>query len=485
MKNIFLGISFIICFVAHAQLTKTLEEIERLKIDKDLSNASWGGCIIDNTDGSLLLDKDKDKSLIPASSTKTITTATALALLGEDYKYTTQVYYSGTISDSILAGDIIIKGSGDPTLASLKMENTIDDAQFFNTIILALKKLSIKKIEGRIICDASCFKELPIPSTWNWSDIGNHFGSGSFGINFSDNEFVLKCNPTKPSKAPEIELNPAIPSLILHNNFVCSEATYDGDDAYIYGAPYSNHRFLVGPVPLASAIKVKGSLPDAPMYLAQLLTEKIALSGISITKYPTTDRILDEDRDILPSNNLQNITSFSSPSLKEIIKATNQKSLNLYAETILKTIAKEKSSSASTENGLKIINDYWSQKGVNLTGFYMNDGSGLSRHNAISPYHFTQIMFAISKENYYTTFKNSLAIAGVSGTLKSLCVGTDASGRIIAKSGTLERGISYTGYVKSSSGKILSFSMIFNNYNCTNTILRKKIEQLMIYMSKI
>jgi D-alanyl-D-alanine carboxypeptidase/D-alanyl-D-alanine-endopeptidase (penicillin-binding protein 4) len=109
MKNIFLGISFIICFVAHAQLTKTLEEIERLKIDKDLSNASWGGCIIDNTDGSLLLDKDKDKSLIPASSTKTITTATALALLGEDYKYTTQVYYSGTISDSILAGDIIIK----------------------------------------------------------------------------------------------------------------------------------------------------------------------------------------------------------------------------------------------------------------------------------------------------------------------------------------------------------------------------------------
>ena len=221
------------------------------------------------------------------------------------------------------------------------------------------------------------------------------------------------------------------------------------------------------------------------MYLAQLLTEKIALSGISITKYPTTDRIINEENELLPNTNLIRIATFTSPSLKEIVTATNQKSLNLYAETILKTIAKEKSSSASTENGLKIIYDYWPKRGVNLTGFYMNDGSGLSRHNAISPYHFTQIMYAISKENYYATFKNSLAIAGVSGTLKSLCAGTDASGRISAKSGTVERGISYTGYVKSSTGKTLSFSMIFNNYNCSNTLLRKKIEQLMIYMSKI
>ena len=145
MKNIFLGFCFIVSFVANAQLNKTLEEIEKLKIDKDLENASWGFCIIDNADGSLLIDKDKNKSLIPASSTKTITTATALAILGEDYKYTTQVFYSGVLKDSVLVGDIIIKGSGDPTLGSLKMENTVSDNQFFNTIILALKKLGIKK----------------------------------------------------------------------------------------------------------------------------------------------------------------------------------------------------------------------------------------------------------------------------------------------------------------------------------------------------
>ena len=479
-------IFLVVCFqFSFAQLQATKDEVEKLKTDILLQNASWGFCIIDNETGEILIDKDKNKSLIPASSTKTITTSTALALLGENFTFNTKVYYTGTINDAVLNGNIIVVGSGDPTLASSKLEGTVSEEKFVNDIISTLKKFGITKIDGKIIADASVFKDLSIPRTWNWSDIGNHFGTGSFGINFADNEFSVKCNPTKLNQAPTIEIKPNILSLRIHNNFYCSNEVSDGDKAYIFGGPFSNDRFLDGPVPLNSSISVKGSMPDPPMYLASLLTEKIAQAGIIITQFPTTNRILEEENELLNLSNRQLLCAFSSPTLKDIVTATNQKSINLFAETLLKTIAKEKTAAATCENGLKQIYAYWTAQGVDLTGFFMNDGSGLSRHNAISPYHFAQILYTISKQTYFLTFKNSLAIAGQTGTLKNLCINTVAAGKIIAKSGTVERGVSYTGYVQSITGKQLSFSMIFNNYNCSNTELRKKIEQLMIYMSKI
>lgn len=485
MKN---GI-YLICLLfvvgfTQAQLATTQNLITSWKNDTDLQNASWAFCIIDNNSGNVLVDVDATRSLIPASSTKVITTATALALLGENFHYTTSVYYNGTIIDSVLNGNIIIKGSGDPTLCSSKMQDGLSKELFLSEIISALRSKGIRKINGHIHVDASCYNDLSIPRNWNWSDIGNHFGCGAFGVNFSDNEFSVLCNPTKEGLAPNVELLEAIPGLRYDNRFYCTATVSDGDEAYIFGAPYSMQRFFWGPVPLGSSIRVKGSMPDPPMYLAQWLTENIAKQGIESTHYPSTDRSpIEEQPDNV--NEVVLLTHFHSQKLSEIVKATNQRSLNLYAESLLKTLAINAQLQGNTENGLKILYTYWKSKGLNTSGFYMKDGSGLSRHNAISPYHFASILYLVSKEKYYTSFYNSLAVAGESGTLKNLCAGTSASGRIIGKSGTVERGISYTGYVNSSSGKKLSFSIIVNNHNCTNAELRKKIEQLMIAMSKI
>lgn len=484
MTKYFIIIFLFFVKVSFSQLQNTNEVIEKLKIDSALQHASWGICIIDNSNGNILVDKDKSVSLIPASSTKTITTSSALALLGADYTYKTQVYYDGQIQNHILKGNIIIEGSGDPTIGSSKMDQSISEEKFTSNIIGVLKKFEIQKIEGSVLVDASCFNGFPTPITWNWSDIGNNYGAGTFGFNIKDNEFVIQCNPTKNNQAPHIEVSPVIPSLHLINEFYCTDTVNNGDDAYVFGEAYNNTRLLNGPVPLNASIKVKGSMPDPPFYFASLLTEKLAASGIEVSSFPATDKTA-QNFDASKPIEKNNLYTYVSPPLKDIITATNQMSLNLYAESLLKTISKEKNGMATVVDGIQIINQYWKSKGVDLDGFYMKDGSGLSRHNAISPYHFAQILYEISKENYYNTFKNSLAVAGESGTLKSLCVGTNAAGKIIAKSGTVERGISYTGYVQSSSGKQLTFCMIFNNYTCTNAVLRKKIEQLMIAMSKI
>lgn len=484
MKKNLLFLLLFLVKLSFSQLQNTNDVIEKLKLDSALQQASWGICIIDNSNGQIILEKDKSKSLIPASSTKTITTSTALALLGADYTYKTKVSYDGQLQNHILKGNLIIEGSGDPTIGSSKMDQATSEDAFINVIVGVLKKLEIQKIDGRVIVDAFCFKDFPIPATWNWSDIGNNYGAGTFGFNIRDNEFTVQCNPTKNDSLPEIEISPVIPMLQIQNQFYCSDEVFTGDDAYIFGSAYDNKRLLSGPVPLNASIKVRGSMPDPPLYFASLLTEKLAANGIEVSGFPATDRSLQTTNEILTAE--RNILyTHVSPTLKEIITATNQKSLNLYAETLLKTIAQEQHYAPTAVNGLFVINKYWKEKGINLDGFFMKDGSGLSRHNAISPYHFAQILYAVSKENYHNTFKNSLAVTGESGTLKSLCVGTNAAGKIFAKSGTVERGISYTGYVQSSSGKQLTFCMIFNNYTCTNAVLRKKIEQLMIAMSKI
>jgi D-alanyl-D-alanine carboxypeptidase/D-alanyl-D-alanine-endopeptidase (penicillin-binding protein 4) len=470
-----------------AQLEKVNNLLETFKKDSSLLNASWSFCLLDNQSGKVLAEKDKFLSLLPASSMKIITPSTALALLGENYRYQTSITYTGTLEKGVLHGDIIIKGSGDPSLGSDRMPGVPSYNSLIQMMVDSIQKSGIRSIEGRLIADESCFTGSNIPSTWNWSDIGNYFGAGAAGINFNENSYDIFFKPcvinnTKPILS---RLEPNMSSLLFTNLLIANDTVGNMDDAYIYGAPYTNERTLAGPVPLSDKeFSISGAMPDPAIFLAQLLQDSLEAKNIQVKQSVSTSRIL-ANEGIAYSSSGVSIFNYYSPPLKDIISITNQKSINLYAEALLKTIAKEKGQVANTENGIRIIQKYWQSKGIDLSGFYMKDGSGLSRHNAVSPYHFTQILLQISKENYFKTFKNSLAVAGKSGTLKGMGIGTLAEGNIFAKSGTVERGISYTGYVNTSSGKTLSFSIMFNNYNSKNLVLRQKISKLMAAMAGI
>lgn len=469
----------------YAQIDKLNILLNIFKQDSTLRNASWSFCLMDNATSKIIAEKDKQLSLLPASSMKTITTATALALLGENYRYKTSIVYTGKIENKVLNGDIIIKGSGDPTLGSDRIAGSPSYTQLIQYIVDSIKAIGIQTLNGRIIADESCFEGAVIPNTWNWSDIGNYYGAGASGLNFNENSYDIFFKPCTVNKSTPVisRIVPEIPSLTFTNELVACDTTDNMDDAYIYGAPYSYQRLLAGPVPLdVKEFSISGSMPDPALYMAQMLTVALAAQEIEIKKMPTTSRLLEDDK-TWNDKNITTLANFFSPRLKEIITLTNQKSINLYAEALLKTIAKEKGNAATTENGTQIVKAYWQAKNLDLGGFYMKDGSGLSRHNAVSPYHFTQILQQISKEKYFTAFKNSLAVAGRSGTLRGLCGGTIAEGKIFAKSGTIERGISYTGYVEFTSGKLYSFSIIFNNYNSKNLLLRQKIAKLMVAMA--
>ena len=168
--------------------------------------------------------------------------------------------------------------------------------------------------------------------------------------------------------------------------------------------------------------------------------------------------------------------------LSRMIKETNYRSVNLFAEHMINLIGYEKTGDGSTTSGLRVLEQYWKNK-INTSGLQINDGSGLSRTNAISANHFTQYLAYMSKSKYSSTFVASLPIAGVSGTLRNVCKGQAGQNRITAKSGSMTRIKSYAGYVTTSTDKKLAFAIIVNNNTCSYGALKSRIESLLNSMA--
>ena len=445
-------------------------------------------CVLDIKKDSVIISHNSHLTLIPASTTKIITTATALALLGWDFKYETRIEYDGKLDTTtgILHGSIYITGSGDPTLDSEAFKTSGDKIPLTDQWANVIFEKGIKKIEGAIIGDASAFEEEMVPPTWIWGDMGNYYGAGACGLNFKDNQFSIfyKSGNKKGDPITILKIQPQIPGLKIENY---AYTGYYVDNAYIYGAPYNNFRYVRGTIPSnKSNYEVKGSIPDPPLFCAQSLDSSLKKIGVEIKITPTTVRTMQEKTIASHQKTRTLLHIQTSHTLNKIVYQTNMLSNNLYAEALLKTIAFKKVKAGDDQTGTDVVTDYWKQKGIDLKGFYLADGSGLSRFNSMTTKQLSSILGAIAKDSIlYDKFSESLPVAGKSGSLGKLCKGTLAEGNLSAKSGYMTRVRSYAGYVTSKKGTLLSFAIIVNNYTCTPTLMKEGLEKMMIAIAEI
>lgn len=453
----------------------------------ELQNASIGMMAVDLTTGDTILAHNIKTSLPSASTAKLFSTASALELLGGDFKPVTKIYFDGKIdTNQILNGNLWIRGGGDPTLGSKYFSSPENRTQFLSEIVQLLKKQGIQKINGNLIVDASEFGYEGNPDNWTWSDIGNYYGAGFSGINLLDNtvELHFKTSRQIGGKTTITSTFPVIEDLKIQN-YVTAEKS-NKDNAYIYGAPYSNERFVTGSIPYnREKFIVKGSVPDTELLLGQLLSKELKKQSISIEGSIQTGRKMNLKSN---DNSYQNRTflfSLEGKTIREIVNLTNEKSINLFAESLVHLIGKNRHQSklGTNKNGIKVIDNYWKSK-INTTGLFLNDGSGLSRSNAISPSHFVELLTWMEKNENGKIFRKSLPISGETGTLKSLCKKQTAHGRVFAKSGTMRRIKSYAGYIDSSTGKRIAFAIIVNNYSGGSSNLRRKMEPIFNALSK-
>ena len=453
-------------------------ELEKILDQPEYKDASVGIKLINVKSGESVFEYNANKLMIPASTLKIVTSAAALEILGADYRFKTQIGFIGELYENKeLNGDLVIMGGGDPTLGSMYFSNSTSNTNFISYWVQKIKAAGIRKISGDIVLDASIYDSEKVPSTWIWGDIGNYYGAGASAFTCYDNLFRITFkSPERAGELTEIiSTYPKIEGLEISNEVVSSEI--NSDRAYVFGSPLDKKRVISGTIPKGkNAFMIKAAVHRPEEILAEELLLKLAQGGIFISgkiKFQKTDK-----------TKFQTIYIHESPTLAEIVEVLNHESVNLFAEHLVKQIAAEKSGLGNREKGIELITEFWKSKGIFDDNFFMEDGSGLSHFNAISPNQISSILvFMAQKSLKSEAFFNSLPNAG-SGTLSGFNTEFFPMNTLKAKSGSMSRVRCYAGYLETDSANKIAFSIMFNHFSGTNSKLVKEIENLLFSVKK-
>ncbi|PRD54821.1 D-alanyl-D-alanine carboxypeptidase/D-alanyl-D-alanine-endopeptidase [Sphingobacterium gobiense] len=419
--------------------------------------------VLDGNTGQPIFTNNASIGLPTASTMKVITSITALDILGPDYTYQTKLAYTGEIDSlGVLHGDIIVIGSGDPTLGSDRFNNTKAET-ILNKWVYKIQHAGISRIDGRIIGDDLYLNGNDVPPTWNWQDIGNYYGAGISGLNWHENKVGIVISPHTVGK-PTFVASTSLPltdgTLI---NEVITGPNGSGDNVYAYSAPYSNIVYLRGTYGRDLKKVIEIAVPDPALALAQQLTRALSDIGIAVDSLPTTGKRL-LNQGITLNKRPKELDIHQSPALKDIIHWFNQKSINLYGEAMLKSFGIISHNESTTLEAASLLSKYWEQK-LRIPNSELNiqDGSGLSPQNRVTTAAMAKIMHYAQGRPWFADFKKSLPT--ING--------------ITMKSGTIGGVLGYTGFHTSKSGQPVTFSLLVNNYTGSTAAMRQEMFKLL------
>nr|MCU0470652.1 D-alanyl-D-alanine carboxypeptidase/D-alanyl-D-alanine-endopeptidase [Arcicella sp.] len=282
--------------------------------------------------------------------------------------------------------------------------------------------------------------------------------------------------------APLVKTIPDLPYYGKINR-VLTDKPNTGDQVNIYSTPYQDVLIMEGFVPAGENFSVKGSIPDPALFSAYFLHKKLEELNVKIADSPLS--WMEANKKSInfskPSQTII-IDSLLSPPLKDLARECNFQSINLYAETFLKTPSVLLNLGNSTDAAIKALKQIWQTKSVKLEGLKMKDGSGLSAANGITPNNMTDVLKTMFLEKSFDAFYESIPIVGVSGTVANLGKKSKAVGNVRAKSGSIDGVRAYAGYFTAKNGEMFCFSMMLNKYNSEYGSATRELEKLMIMM---
>ena len=450
-------------FIAGNALAQPLPQklqsaFNRLQADSQCRYASVSLTVLDAKTGEQIFAANPNMGMATASTLKTVTTITAFNLLGKDFQYQTKFGYAGTINtDGTLTGDVIIKGAGDPTLGSWRYETT-HESHILSQMVTALQSAGIKKINGRIIGDDSVFGSQSIPPGWIWMDIGNYYGAGTSGLCWRENQFDIKLKTGSVDSPVGISHEvPAMPYLNFKSELMNAPAG-TGDNAYAFLPVNGKTMYLRGTYAIDQTKKsIAAALPDPAYDAALRLTDTLIKLGITVSNEPESTGSLNAKGLQTPQIGT-NLTTILSPRLSQIIFWLNQKSINLYAEQLLKTLAWKMGKQPSTENGVEVVQNFWKQHGIDTHSLNIFDGSGLSPADRVTTLTMATILQSAKGTDWFNDFYASLP------TYNDMKM----------KSGSIINVLTYAGY-QTYNGRELCFSIMVNNFNGSSKSVKEKL----------
>lgn len=419
--------------------------------------AVWGIEVRGLRSGKVLYARNAEKSLKPASTLKLVTTAAALDAFGPDARLKTTVETVGRLDGmGRVLGDVYLVGRGDPNLSGRFSEGRITAA--FEELAEGLKAAGVKRIEGRVIGHEGLFQGERRGEDWSWEDLVWWYGAEVSALAFNDNSADLKVTAGERVGDPVVvDRNP----LSVYYSVVSTA---------ISGPAGSESALALTKAPGSNVIRVAGSYPlgkepwensvameDPARYATTVFVEVLEARGIRVTGGLATSS------DPLPQG-LRTLAAHDSPPMAETIKAVNKPSQNLHAEMLLRLLGARVKGVGTVEAGQRAVIDFLKRLGVKPESWALQDGSGLSRSDLLSPHEMVNLLVGMDRHPHATVFRDSLPIAGVDGTLKNRMKGTPAAGRVQAKTGSIRHVNALAGYAMPKSGEPLVFSIVVNHH---------------------
>lgn len=421
--------------------------------------ALWSVTVRD-VEGNILEELNSDKLIIPASNQKLFTTAAVLDGLGSDFRYTTNIYGSGNIVDSVFYGDFIIRGVGDPSISGV-MYN--DDREYvFKEFLVQLKANGIKKIVGQLVANIGFFEWQKYPKGWDWDDLSFYYAVEIAPLSFNNNavDLVVEAKGEVGSK-PIISWFPYNSDYVEFSNsqrIIESNRKYDEEYIKYLG---DNKFHLGSKLPRGYLEEESLAISDAHTYFLNSFDKFLNKNGIE-----TTGRFENQHYDI-PDYwiNYLVLASHTSEPLSKLIEWTNKESDNFYTEMLLKTLAVEKAGIPGTfENGIKEVRSFLGRMEIDTTHVVMKDGSGMASGNFTKTSILSEFLVKMQNHSEYNSFFNSMSIAGIDGTIAHRMKGTKLYNNFRGKSGYIGGARTLSGYFTTSSGVELVVSFATNNY---------------------
>ena len=459
-----------------ASKSKAQRYVESVSRNDILANASFGVLAV-TEGGDTLAGWNWNQRLIPASTMKLVTAGAAMHQLGADFKFTTRIGYTGTVKDGVLEGDLYIVGGVDPTIAS-KDSIAFSKERLFSQWKGFLDKAGIRKINGMVIGDGRYFDGPIDRDTWSYQDIGTAYGTGGDGLCFYENAIDMKVSAgaSVGSPVPVIVSYPSLPWMKYSYNCKTAKAG-TGDQLYMFTTEFFPYAEVRGTFALDRKPKTEEFSNKFGAYTcAHFFKEYLVTRGVEVTR-GVADVRLGRIRSNLSStepgpyaakvDDLKMLGTTYSPSLKRITRETLLESDNFYAETMFRVLGRRLHHSASPDSCKTALADVLKKIGAASDKIGIDDGSGLSRYNYVSPGYFVTFLSAMMDSPVFGDYIETLGqpggrhyetrLRGESETLKS---------RVHLKSGSMGGVRCFSGYIEPSEGSksdAIVFSIMTNN----------------------
>lgn len=426
----------------YAELALTLADAA---MEPDLGSAAVGFCLLD-AGGHAVFEHHGGTAFIPASTLKTVTTATALEVWGPDHRLETVLTSTEPIRDGVIDGDLVIRGGGDPMLSLEDLEGWAR----------TLADKGVKQITGRIVGDGNHFAGSVYDDFWNWGDIGNGYGSGVSGLNLEHNRCVVAFDAAEQIGQPAklVGTEPFVPKVEWVNE-VTTGAAGSGDQVVIHGGERTGNMFLRGSVPLGEkTFTVTAAIPNPPLYAAWHLKAALEQAGIAVAGSAEAGKV-----DETATQKGELLVRHLSPPLIEIITSIHATSDNHETECLFRLLGL-----AAGKASAQAVREHWQKRGLEFLGLRMEDGCGLARADFIRPLDLAELQHVAGYGPHGAAYRASLLTA--------------AGGAVQWKAGAMSGVRCYTGFIKTASGKEFTFALMMNHFTDGKAVSKLRDELL-------